>query len=589
MNCENLKEQVKKLDAILKVGDFQLKGISSKALILDLSSETFSKYDIPRSWLNTYVGGPALGARLWAEFAGQKADDSSSYEKDNPVVIVAPSDMGNNMTISFLSPQTGRLMYNNCQNAFGTKLRDCGYYALIIVGRMRRLSAVKVSKSGANYEYVEKLAGLGTIESASAFKTTCLTIGPAGENRIKFATCICDGQSTGRGGLGYVLGQKNIKSVCVISDAMKKPDTVFQKYIQNSKTGKKLLNCGTNFLINNAITGGWAPISNFRYGTDPRLFHLSGDETRRRLGDYGIFSGCGYEETLMLGSNCNCFDIEKVVSRHLLCIDLGIDSVSVGCMLGWIIEANEKKLVELAESVDFADNQSVLKFIESIAKRTGMGEKLSQGIEQASEDLNASYLAYSINGLECGPFDFRGSFAQALNSVIGNVIPVYPALFTHFCSSDVSGWTVMNEDYTLGLCSLGIDSKLLMCILGDTPITLRYISGFVPHLKRLFFRLNKILKGTEVTQEAIETLGKKCWRLTDTINTNIKGDCAALLPDYFRIDSTSNSKSARTVPINKLFEEYCYKRSRISTFQDLCYYHPEKQKSIKSILEKRFF
>lgn len=543
MDCNNLKEKLSELDTLFNSEDLVLSEKQSKALVVDLGNETFSVFDIPQVWSWEYSGGAGLGARLWAEFAGLNAEDPSSYQADNPVVLTSPTEWGNNLCITFLSPQNNRLVFNDCQNAFGPKLRACGYAAVVLTGRMRRLGAVDISKEKTGFNYSEKMAGLGTLEAASLFKTTCLTIGPAGENSVLFATCVCDGQITGRGGLGYVLGKKNLKAVCVLSDAMKNNDTLADLYIENSKTGKKLKRTSSNILINNAMRVGWAPVENFKYRTDPRLFHLTGDETLRRLGDLGVRSGIGYASTLMLGSNAGCFDIEKVCERFKLCIELGLDPVSTGCILGWAYEVSGEN------NTAFLDNAFVLNLIENMAKGTASGEKLIQSFK-------ASKSGYSVNGLECGPFDFRGSFAQALNSSLGNLFPVYPAFFANLCSYDIAGWTLFNENAVLGLCSLGIAPELLLCMCGELSPVTRFVLRFVPFLKKYLIRTEKVFKDTILTSDYVWSLGNRCRMLIMDINSCLNSQFKPSIPDYFIVNPQSNCKTQAVVPIHKLLENY---------------------------------
>lgn len=558
MDCKKLDQQIEKFEALFPIDNTA----DAKALVINLSSESSEEFAVPGSWIMSYSGGPALGVRLWANFAGPCVDDYSSYEADNPIVLVSPPSDSNLLTITFRSPQTGGLVSQLVAGEIAEKIRSFGYVAVILKDRLTRLGNVELIQNGVSYSFIEKMAGMGTNETAASVDGNSIVTGPAGENRIPFSICVCNGKSTGRGGLGFVFGSKNLKAFSVVSSSSETNTNISQKLVEKSKTSQKLLRTGSNLFVYNSIKDGWAPVCNFRLGTDPRLFHLCGDETKRRLGMEGVKSGCGYAETLMLGANVGCFDIKKVFERYLLCIEMGIDPVSTGCILGWLLEATEKKVFSLSDDFSFTDNHAVLRLIEGIGRKTGSLGILSKGIEVAAEEFGGKEFAYSINALECGPFDFRGNHTQALNSSLGNLFPVYPAFFSHICNSDAAGWTILNESLTLGFSSAGINPEILFCITGDLPLPVRFILRFIPKLKNIWFNPKRILKDTDRASIDIEGLGFRCSELMKIINSCIREQKPEYIPDYFMVDPQSNSKKTSIVPIHKLLREYETLRSR---------------------------
>ena len=162
-----------------------------KALVLDLGEETHYEWVIPEQILDSYISGPALGARLWAEFAGSDVEEESTYESNNPIVITASALTNSgiagceSVSITFRSPVTGRLAFNVVSNSVGMRLDALGYCALVVIGRLRRPTVIDVRKSGVTYNVseifigytvsqIENLVGVGPM-------TTALSIGPAGE------------------------------------------------------------------------------------------------------------------------------------------------------------------------------------------------------------------------------------------------------------------------------------------------------------------------------------------------------------------------------------------------------------------------
>ena len=351
MNTTVLKERLANLDNAFSGAGRKDDG-PSRALVLDLSDESFYDWEIPEQFLEAYVAGPALGARLWAEFAGADVEEESTYESNNPVVLTASSLSNSGMpgceslSIAFRSPVSGTLRFNVVSNTFGMRLHGMGYAALIITGRLRRPAVIEIRKSGVVYNISEAFIGFTVSQVEQLVKTgpmtTAMSIGPAGEQKVPFAAVVSEGAVTGRGGLGCVFGYKNIKSLCItgfdtsfsrrgnpedISKALEK----LSKALEDSPYCKSMQRGGSSCLVKLSSKNGWAPVFNFSRRTDPRLFHLGGDEVARRYGqNHGGCIGCpvlcrhrtrdgitvpDYDAVLMLGANIACFDMDKIIER----------------------------------------------------------------------------------------------------------------------------------------------------------------------------------------------------------------------------------------------------------------------------------
>ena len=88
MNTAFLKERLDRLDEVFTAGSV-VEHRKARALVLDLSDETSFDWEVPAKYTDCYVSGPALGARLWAEFAGADVEESSTYESNNPIVVTS--------------------------------------------------------------------------------------------------------------------------------------------------------------------------------------------------------------------------------------------------------------------------------------------------------------------------------------------------------------------------------------------------------------------------------------------------------------------------------------------------------------------
>lgn len=614
MNTAVLRERLENLDNMFSAGSMTERR-RARALVLDLTDETSFDWEIPEKYTDCYVSGPALGARIWAEFAGADVEESSTYESGNPIVITA-SYMTNSavpgcesVSIAFRSPVTGHLCFNVVSDTVGMRLGALGYSAMIIIGRLRRPAVIDVRKSGIVYNISEVFIGYSVSQVQDLIgvgpMTTAMSIGPAGEQKVPFASVICEGASTGRGGLGCVFGYKNIKSLCITGfdtevrrdGAKGESDNAvasFTALLSESPYCKAMQRGGSATLVKYASRDGWAPVFNFARRTDPRLFHLGGEEINRRYGEER--GGCiacpvmcrhrtadgivipGYESILMLGSNLACFDMDKVIERYAQCLDCGLDPVSTGNVLGWAIEAWTSGKMNLFESgFSFKDNAMVLPLIEMIAKRVGPGEPLSFGTYALGKACGDESFAHAIMGLECGPYDYRGAFSQSLSDCMGFWFPNYFEIHTRVCTSRHEEWAILNERIVMGLESFGLSPSLIVPGVIEPSKVLRKKFTIIPKSEIKSVKLDVISKvissvtGVETLPDDILDLGDRCWRLIYEINLalgfNMLEDTGSRLPEHFYIDPESNHKDASIVPFRALVDRYCYLRKQIIAAQ----------------------
>ncbi len=609
MNTALLKEKLELLDRTLPVEGI-VERRNKKALVLDLADETHYDWEVPEKWLDSYISGPALGARIWGEFAGADIEDISTYEANNPIVITSSALSNSGMpgselvSIAFKSPVTGSLMFNVITNTVGMRLEALGYCALIITGRLRRPTVIDVKGSGVSYNVSEVFIGY-TVSQIEALvrvnpMTTAMSIGPAGEQKVPFATVVCEGSSTGRGGLGCVFGYKNIKSLCITGfdtsfertgrdEDIKKARSVFDHALDSSQYCRMMQRSGTSCMVKQSGKYGWAPVFNFSRRTDPRLFHLGGDEVRRRYGEeHGGCIGCpvlcrhrttdgivipGYDAILMLGSNIACFDMDKIIERYAQCLNFGLDPVSTGNVLGWAIQACSSGQVNLLEpDFNFKDNSKVLPLIEMIARRIGPGEPLSFGTYALGQAFKDSSFAYTIRGLECGPYDYRGAFSQCITDCMGHWFSNRFEIESGVFNQDHAEWAVLNESIVMGLESYGVSDCLVVPTIVEQIKDLERRRKILPksvikHVKpKMLAGMISAYSGSDIVAEHIIALGDKCWRLIYDINLalgfNMLEDSSQYLPEHFYIDPDSNHKEPSIVPYRNLVERYVYLRKQ---------------------------
>ena len=614
MNTAVLKEKLENLDSLFSA-EAMVEKRQIKALVLDLSEEAHYEWKIPESFTDAYISGPALGARIWAEFAGSDVEDETTYEANNPIVITGSSLTNSGMpgsesvSMAFRSPVTGRLCFNVVSNTVGMRLDALGYAALIIIGRLRRPTIVDIRKSGVTYNVTELFIGytVSQVESLVGVgpMTTVMSIGPAGEQKVPFAAVVCEGMSTGRGGLGCVFGFKNIKAICITGfstefkrrgseEETKKASEKILRTMDASGYCLRMRRGGSSALINRASKNGWAPVFNFSRRTDPRLFHLGGEETARHYGtERGGCIACPvmcrhrtrdgisippYESVLMLGPNIACFDMDKIIERHALCLDMGLDPVSTGNVMGWASEAWSSGIINLFESdFSFKDNTKVRPLIEMIAKRVGLGEPLSFGTFALGRAYHAESFAHTIRGLECGPFDYRGAYCQSISDCMGFWFDNYFEIHSDTEIRDKAAWEVLNENIVMGMESFGLSPSLIIPLLVEPNKKLKRRHKILPKSEIKSVKPSIIADsisaytGSAVLPGQILELGERCWRLIYEIERalgfDMFNDTEGLLPEHFFIDPDSNHKEPSIVPYRSIVDRYCFLRKQTIVLQ----------------------
>jgi len=622
MDKKALDLKLNYLDSLTPQSDEVFVKPQAKALVIDLSAESSYDWEIPTCYLESYVSGPALGARLWACFVGSDINLASSYETNNPVVFTTSSVTNSGMpggevlACTFRSPTTQSLMFNLASNTVGMRLNTLGYAALIITGRLRRPTIISISKTDVSFNTSEVFIGFSISQVEKLVETnatrTAMSIGIAGELKVPFSVVVCEGSSLGRGGLGEVFGFKNIKSIVIeasqnenINEFDETQEESFEreasfdklyKACELSAFCKELKEKGSSYLVSLASKYGWAPVDNFRYRTDPRLFHLGGDETKRR---YGTICACctncpiqckhvtkdgyllpNFEAILMLGSNVGCFDMDSIMQRYALCIDLGLDPISMGNVLGWLKQAKEQSIIDIIDdNFLFTDSTKVLALIEMTAKRINVGEQLSFGTLALAKLFRGESFAYTIRGLECGPYDYRGSFSLALSNVMGFNIDNLFETVAKLCIKDYANWAIFNENITLGLSSYGVQPSLIYPTVVDglkrNTLYLKLLRAFPKTMMKslkpniLAECISSVLKRPVIANDIIE-LGQRTWYLTYEINYAMgfdmleehSEDSASLFPLHFCIDPNSNSRGNSIVPFFDLLQDYRHLRKQ---------------------------
>jgi len=438
-------------------------GYHGCALRVDVSSGRADRLPLSDSLLRACLGGSGLGTRLLLDAGAAEADPLSA---ESTLVFAFSPLVGSPLTTSAKfavvskSPLTGRINDSLASSGFAVAGKGVGCDALLITGQAPELSVIVIDAAGVE----DGAAPIVRLESAAEFRgATCrdteeglrarlgatfriASIGPAGERLVRYATISHDGRHAGRGGSGAVLGAKRIKAVAVRGKRRAewaRPDelTALSRDLSKRSFGPatakyRELGTATNMLVFNRF--GSLPTRNFQQGTfegaeslSPET--LSATRAKTRESCVACTIGCEhiytvgklgvrveYESLFALGSLCGVSDADAVLRASQRCDALGIDTISTGGTIAFAMECVERGWLD-APWLTFGSGEALLRAIELIGAREGLGDLLAEGSRRAAGRIGHDSLAIApqVKGLEIPGYEPRALQTMALGFAVG--------------------------------------------------------------------------------------------------------------------------------------------------------------------------
>ena len=419
-----------------------MNGWNGMILRVDLTAGTSYREAIPRSILEEYLGGRGLGVRLMRE--GYQLDP---FDPAMPLIFAAGPLCGTSaptsarLSVVSRSPLTGTIYDYSAGGAFAWRLKAAGADALFITGRSPKPVILVITQDEIEILPAADLWGSDTLKTVAALKSrgSVAAIGPAGENGVLFATIMMDdGNSVGRGGLGAVMGSKNLKAVTVNGGhkAAVADPALFEKASQDILRLFKaspvifgplgLSEFGTPLLVDLMSGRRMSPTENFRktWFAHPANYSAPAikdayDAKKAGCGDCPIqcmkTTGSGvplpeYETLAGFGALNNIDSLHDIVKANNICNKLGMDPVTAaGTISAW---------GEIRGT--FPSAGDIPGLLGDIALRRGDGEMLSLGSCRLAEKLGQSELSMSVKSLELPGYDPRGAYGMALSYCTSN-------------------------------------------------------------------------------------------------------------------------------------------------------------------------
>ncbi len=438
-------------------------GWVGKILRVNLSKEEVKEQDLPKDLALEWIGGRGFAIKiLWDELE----PETDPLSPENKVVIatgpltgtITPSS--GKLVVASKSPLTGGYGDGNIGTYFAPMLKMAGYDAVVLEGKAKKPVYIYITPNGVEIKDASHLWGKSTIETEIILREDhgknigVISIGPAGENLVKFAVVISEyGRAGGRPGIGTVFGAKKVKAlvaegwndipVANIDEAFNLAWEARVKLLSHPGY-RKWIGQGTMMTIEWSQEASVLPTNNFSEGVFDAYMNIGGETMEKvykllRKGCFSCPMPCGnlsiakmgkfmgtwaeldYENVAMLGSNIGIGDINIVIKLNRLADEWGVDTISLGNAIGFAIELYQRGIISQKQTgkleLKWGDEEAILALAEKIIKREDIGKLLAEGTRAAAEKIGkeAPKYAIQVKGLEVSAYDCHAAPAMALS------------------------------------------------------------------------------------------------------------------------------------------------------------------------------
>ncbi len=438
-------------------------GYTGKMLIIDLNKCTTAVENTDITAAKSFIGAKGLGAKILFDRLPKGTDPLSPENilmfTTGPLTGTRAQTSGRG-TVVTKSPQTGLFLDSHFGGIFAAEMKKAGWDFIIIHGRSKSPIYIVIKDDIVEFKDASMIWDEECFEMHNRLQRNegpvkTAVIGPAGINLVKFSAITIDGhRHAGRGGSGAVMGSKNLKAVAVSgsgkiplhkTDEFQKQASDVLKRIQENDFVPVRRKYGTSYWVKIINDEGFIPTRNYQEGFFEHGEKINAETMQKKIVDgsgacYNCVIACWnkssiksgpyrgvsligpeYETLALMGSNLGISSIEDVAYLNSRCNELGMDTISLGGVLGFAIEAYEKGILTIDDlnfnNIGWGLTEELSKLIDDIAYRRGKaGEILAEGVKIAAEKLknNAEKFSVHVKGMEIPGYDPRGTFGMGL-------------------------------------------------------------------------------------------------------------------------------------------------------------------------------
>jgi aldehyde:ferredoxin oxidoreductase len=443
--------------------------LTGRLLRINLNASSYGKEEIPRRHIMRFISARGLGAKYLYDELAPAVDPLSP---DNKLLLLIGALGGTGLqgfskwAVMSKSPLTGTIFRSISGGNFGVWMKHAGYDLIILEGKAETPVYIHIDTAGVHFLEAGDLRGLDYRRLQEELKkrhgphTESACIGPAGEKGVRYAVIHSGERTASRGGMGTVMGSKNLKALS-IAVPIKKPipfDPATFRGLVKTQAGilkahprkKTMSTLGTPYITTIVNKLGILPTKNYSEGSVATIEDLSGDAfyelKKGGAGCYACMTRCGgmrevsrgpfcgsqidgpeYETIFAFGPLLGLTDRQFVVDANALCDTHGIDTISTGVCIAFACELFEKGVISTADTdglkLTWGNTDAFFTLIEKIGKREGFGRLLGEGVKKASGQLGGGAAAFAmhIKGLELPGYEPRGVKGYALSMATSNI------------------------------------------------------------------------------------------------------------------------------------------------------------------------
>jgi len=439
-----------------------LGGYTGKLLQVDLTKNKIVEKSLSPEMIKAFIGGRGFGIKILFDEVKPRIDPLSP---ENKIIITTGPLAGTNAQsfarwiVTTKSPLTGTYFRSVGGGWFAPELKFAGYDLIVVEGKAEKPMYCWISDGKCEIKDASHLWGITTEETHRLIreetdpKARIVCIGPAGENLVRFACVVSDRRTAGRGGVGAVMGSKNLKAIAVrgtqkigiadpdaFKNAVKKQIEIYK----GSPFFDAFHGLGTNSVVTAFHELGHFPARNFKEWALEGVERFSPEELGKfvikHYGCYGCIMACGkihkvlkgpysgigwdhpeYETQWSFGAHCGNTNTESIIAANKLCDEYGLDTISTGYVIGFAMELYERGVISKYETggldLKWGNHEAMIEMVRRIALRDGLGNVLAEGAKRASEKIGRGAEKYAMHskGLEMPAYEPRAAKAHGLS------------------------------------------------------------------------------------------------------------------------------------------------------------------------------
>lgn len=494
-----------------------MKGFFKRLLVVDLSNRSSRVDPLDEDVLRRCLGGKGLASHLLLERNPKGVDP---FDPANHILFALGSASGSSIYgscrhgVYSKSPLTGFFGESYSGGSLAIPMSKTGYDAIMIDGASDKPVWLEIGDSDVVFHDASDLWGKETFETEIEVKRRVndpkagvMVIGPAGENRVRFASIKNDGwRMAGRAGMGAVLGSKRVKALAFHGSKIRPyadPDGIkaytkqMLKDLKDHPATHAYRNMGTPMMVDLLNKAGGFPTRYWAEGVYEHSASINAQSMKERLNAKPgacrtCFVACAkktevlegrhkglkmegpeYETIYSFGGLCYIDKIEEIAYLNNLCDRLGMDTISSGNLAAFAIEASRRG--KISDSLEYGNPDQVADILHKIVRREGVGGLLAEGVRPAGEELGLEDIVVHVKGMEPAGYDPRALKGMGLAYAVADRGACH--LRTTFYKPELTG---LSDPASIeGKTELFLDFED-RCTLFDTMIFCRFYRDFYP-------------------------------------------------------------------------------------------------------------